>query len=62
MKYKLEWKEKKKYFDQVRSCTIKTNTKLNAQNILKKEYGKKIEILNCEEIVENDNDKVDEKR
>lgn len=62
MKYKLEWKEKKKYFEQVRISVIQTNSKTNAENLLKKEHGKNIEILNCEEIVENDNDKVDEKR
>lgn len=62
MKYKLEWKEESKYFTQVRTSIVHTDTKENAKNILKKEFGKGINILNCEEIVEKDNDKVDEKR
>lgn len=62
MKYKLEWEEKSKYFTQVRTSVVHTNTKTNAMNILKKEFGNSINILNCEEIVEKDNDKVDVKR
>lgn len=62
MKYKLEWEEKSKYSTQVRTSVVHTDTEGNAKNILKKEFGKNISILNCEEIVEKDNEKVDVKR
>lgn len=62
MKYKLEWEEKSKYFTQVRTSVVHTDTEKNAKNILKKEFGKSINILNCEEIVEKDNENVDVKR